>query len=57
VTLTLRVVFKTAAAGNSYQIEQMVQDDHGNNQGFDPLGTWGVGPFRLMLPSVTMAGE
>jgi hypothetical protein len=51
------VLFKTAAAGNSYQIEQMVQDDHGNNQGFDPLGTWGVGPFRLMLPSVTMIGE
>jgi hypothetical protein len=34
----------------------MVQDDFGNNQGFDLLGSWGVGPFQVMLP-VVMAGD
>jgi Tol biopolymer transport system component len=57
VTLTMNVVFKTAVAGQTYQIEQMVQDDFGNNQGFDLLGSWGVGPFQVMLPFITKQGN
>lgn len=53
LTLTLRVVFKTAVSNHTYDIEQMVQDDHGNNQGFDKIGRWGVGPFHTALPIVT----
>ena len=53
LTLTLRVVFKTAVSNHTYDIEQMVQDDHGNNQGFDKIGRWGVSPFHTALPLVT----
>ncbi|MCL4860641.1 MAG: hypothetical protein KJZ93_14595 [Caldilineaceae bacterium] len=34
------------------EIEWMATDDHGNSQGFDPLGMWSVGPFELHLPTV-----
>lgn len=53
LTLTMRVVFKTAVSNHLYDLEQMVQDDHGNNQGFDKIGSWGVSPFRTALPIVT----
>jgi Tol biopolymer transport system component len=51
-TFVFAIRLHTPAAGRHYTVEWMATDDHGNSQGFDPLGTWSVGPFELHLPAV-----
>ena len=39
VTLRFQVRFKPSAAGRRYRVEAAADDDAGNQQGFEPVGT------------------